>query len=184
MLGHNPTRQAITWAWCRVELDRIVSEGAGWIRASELPMRPETGIAEGTNNQAEFYAILDAFEHLEDGAVVTVYSDSRIAINWWENVRSNLRSIPIDWRIRQNRELRRHGGSEWRHLHGHPTARKLADQADRRARGEDVSEDGYSIYNDHVDRLCRSMSALAQLALTTERECGVAVSGGRLVTVR
>ena len=180
LLGRNPTRQAITWAWCRVESGEIVAERCGWIRASELPIRPDVGWPEGTNNQAEYYAILDGLEHLGDTEHVTVWTDSRVAYGWWTDSRSSLRSIPADWRIRQNRQLRRRGAvTAWQHLHGHPIQRKLAEQKERASRGEDISQDGYSEYNVYVDGLCRSMTALAELALLSEREFGT-MRGGEM----
>jgi ribonuclease HI len=172
LLSSNPSSLGFTWAWCRVEAGVRVAEASGWVRASELPPRPETGIREATGNVAEFYAVLMAFEALADGEIVTVFTDSEITIKRWAEVGA-LHGIPISWRQRMNHCLARHGGSFWHHLDGHPSKADLE-------RGHKENGDAVSEHNVYVDALCRQAGRIGLLTLGSEQDHGKPFSGGRL----
>lgn len=172
LLSSNPSPLGFTWAWCRVEDGERVAEASGWVRASELPVRPETGQHEATGNQAEFYAMLRAFEALAPGEIVHVFTDSEITIRRWAQ-EGSLRGIPISWRQRMAECLRSHGGSFWHHLDGHPSRADLE-------RGHKESGDPVSEHNVYVDWLCRQRGRLALLTLESEKDTGETFEGGRL----
>lgn len=178
LLGSNPSSRAITWAWCRVEQGVRVDEEAGWIRATELPVRAETGFHEGTSNQAEFFAALRALESLADGEIVSVYCDSQVTIDRY-NGRGGLNGIPPLWRVRMNQALRRHGGSSWHHVDGHPSAtRKGPDGMTDLQRGHKLNGDPVSEHNVYCDMLCTQQVVIAELVLESERARGISFGGG------
>lgn len=171
LIGRNPSADGLTWAWCRVENGVRVDEDYGWLRASELPMRPETGLHEATSNQAEFLAALQAFEALAPGEIVHVYTDSAVTIKRWAEMGA-LHGIPVMWRVRMNACLKRHGGSFWHHVDGHPSKADL--ERGRKENGDMVSE-----HNVYVDALTQLAVKVARLCLESEREHGLVMAGGR-----
>jgi ribonuclease HI len=160
-VDRNPSDVAITWAWRLVVDGQPKAERSGFIRATELPE------GRGTNNQAEFYAVLDGFRHLEDTAIVYVFLDSEITLKRWAQGAAH-RGIPSAWYRAMGAELARHGGSFWHLMSGHPTRASLA-QAEKNADGKDDNGRTVSVHNVRVDLLCRMAGALAGLVLFDER---------------
>lgn len=157
----NPSDIAITWAWVVTIDGQPKAERFDFIRATDLPG------GRGTNNQAEFYAVLDAFRCLDDGAIVYVFLDSEITLKRWAHGAAR-RGIPDEWYRGMGAELKRHGGSFWYLLSGHPTRASLA-QASTNDDGKDNDGRLVSPYNVRVDFLCRMAGALAGLVLFDER---------------
>jgi ribonuclease HI len=160
-VARNPSDVAITWAWVVTIDGQPKAERFGWIRATDLPD------GRGTNNQAEFYAVLDGFRHLDDGAIVYVFLDSEITLKRWTQGAAR-RGIPDAWYRGMGTELQRSGGSFWHLLSGHPTRASLK-QAEQNGNGKDDSGRHVSPHNVRVDFLCRVAGALAGLIIFDER---------------
>lgn len=166
LLSQNPSPLGGSWAWCRVERGSVVAEGAGVIWAAEMPDRMVT------SNQAEFYAVWQAFRALDDGEIIDVYLDSDVTLSrWYGDGRFGRKGIPAVWWDGMNAELRRHGGSNWHHLAGHPSTRPNGgDGKSDLERGYKLRKDGspgepVSEWNVYVDRLCTLHARLGNLVL-------------------
>ena len=170
LISPNPSVLGGTWGWCRVEDDRIVSEDSGILWAEDMPGGVVTG------NQAEFFAVLNAFSALSDNEIVHVYLDSDVTLSRWTgDGRFGRAGIPDAWWGGMNDQLRRCGGSFWHPLAGHPTQHrpsKLDGKTDLE-RGHKLTRDGkpgipVSRWNVHVDALCTIQAALGKILI----ECG------------
>lgn len=166
LLSPNPSNRGGSWAWCRVERDAIVSEASGVIWADDMP--------DGTvsSNQAEFYAVLQAFRSLADQEIVDVYLDSDVTFSrWYGDGRFGNRGVPPAWWEAMNGELRRHGGSNWHRIAGHPSSRPNGpDGKSDLERGYKLRRDGspgdsVNKWNVHVDAMCTLQAALGNLIL-------------------
>jgi hypothetical protein len=129
-----------------------------------------------SSNQAEFYAVLNAFFSLSDGEMVDMYLDSDVTLSRWTgDGRFGRSGIPDPWWDGMNLQLKRHGGSRWFHLSGHPAVvrpSKIDGKTDLE-RGHKLRKDGtpgdpVSRYNVHVDALCTIQAALGNILI----ECG------------
>lgn len=169
LLSANPSNRGGTWGWVRVVDDEIIAEGAGWIPASEMPGGTVS------SNQAEFRAVLEAFRDLPDEAVVVVCVDSEVTLGRWYGTGVYGRTgIPDSWWEGMNAELRRHGGSNWVQLAGHPSVRPGSDGLTDLERGYKLTRDGQrglpvSKWNVYVDRLCTAQAVLANILLDCDR---------------
>ncbi len=172
LLSANPSDLGGSWAFVRVERDEMISHGAGWVRASEMP--------EGTvsSNQMEFLAVLRAFQSLSDGEIVVVISDSDVTLSRWTgDGRFGYAGIPDEWRRGMEWEIRRCGGLFWHQIAGHPsTARpSKVDGLTDLERGRKIKKDGsaglpVSKWNIEADRLCTEQANLGNLILRIEAE--------------
>jgi hypothetical protein len=169
LLSSNPSSRGGTWAWCRVENDTIVLEDSGILWAEDMPGGTVS------SNQAEFYAVLNAFCSLSDREIVEMYLDSDVTLSRWTgDGRFGRSGIPDPWWDGMLLQLRRCGGASWHHLSGHPAVRpsKLDGKTDLE-RGYKIKRDGtpgdpVSQYNVHVDTLCTIQAALGNILI----ECG------------
>jgi ribonuclease HI len=126
----NPSDIGVVWAYCLVDSSyNLIREASAFI--------PLPG---GTNNFAEYIALIEGYESLPVGWSGTVASDSQLTLgrmffNWKTN---GLSKELID---RCDEAMYRLGGLTPCHVNGHQTKKQIA-------------EDPLAFWNDYVDKLC------------------------------
>lgn len=141
-IARNPSPIGGTWAWCAVD-----TAGQRVLCQSGVHVQPGGGV---TNNEMEYFALVDALATLADhapGWSGPVHSDSQVSIGrifWgWR-----LTGIPDAWQTRLASALGRLGTLTPVLLDGHPTRAQLATGIGKR--GHPVSP-----WNVWCDRACR-----------------------------
>lgn len=154
----NPSDIAGTWATCHVDADNW----RAWT-ASGVLLPSEVGTSAVTNNQTEFYALLNGLEALPDDWAGRVCTDSLVTIRRFRDD-AKLAGIPLEWRRRMAMTRGRLGQLEYVLLDGHPTRAHLA--AGIGKRGGPVSE--HNVWCDHActeaGRLLVARRALERIA--------------------
>lgn len=117
VIGHNPSADGGTWAWCGVDSfgNRVIERGGIVEAPASRPV---------TNNHTEQIAITLALEAMPDGWSGTVFSDSQIALGrvfkGWRTA-----NLPSNIKERSVLALSRMGKIEIVLLQGHPTKADL-----------------------------------------------------------
>ena len=140
-IGPNPSPIGCTWAWCSVD-------PAGHQVATASGVLPATPDVRGTNNVAEYYAVLLALEAQPNGWSGTLYSDSAVTLGRVFQGHATA-GIPAAWLTRAATALARLGPVTGVLLKGHPTKKDLAAKKSLRT-GRPVSP-----HNKWCDHACR-----------------------------
>jgi ribonuclease HI len=153
VIGRNPSAEGGTWAWCHVNTSRlvvpvvsvcIVASGKGYLHPRDAQTEKVT------NNQTEYWALLQCLKALPDGWSGPVYSDSAITLgrfgNGWKHD-----GIPGLWEVEMHEARQRLGKLTWNLLDGHPTRAQL--EAGKGKRGGAVS-----VFNAWADARCTELA--------------------------
>ncbi len=112
VIGRNPSKMGVTWAWCLVENDDLIRWDSGWVEPADAAQSPLT------NNFSELYAAVRAVIDNPDAKVL--FTDSQITL--YRMTRSKkFNGIP-NWLRRKALKIR---GMPVKLLAGHPTFKEL-----------------------------------------------------------
>lgn len=141
-IGPNPSPIGGTWAWCAVDSTGVRVQTRSGVVPAGSDLR-------GTNNVAEYYAVLQALEFQPRGWTGTLYSDSAVTLGRifgdWATA-----GIPAAWVARASAARGRLGPVTGVLVKGHPTKKDLAAKKSLRT-GRPVS-----IHNQWCDQACRA----------------------------
>lgn len=138
----NPSPKGGTWAFCHVAEGTLLKSSGGFVLPSDIGMQTVS------NNVTEFYALLASLEALPYGWCGSVFSDSGVTIQRFEDPANvKMKGIPDEW-VRRLFNVRRHlGHLQFTLLGGHPNRKELA--AGFRKDGKPCSK-----WNVWCDRYC------------------------------
>lgn len=144
----NPSPYGGAWAWCGVNEENLIVESKSGLLVPE-----KLGIAEISNNTAEFCAMARALRAMPKGWSGTAYSDSELTLNRIFGNWDAGKGLPEGWMKAARKNLKRLGKITPVLLSGHPTRQELLNGVCKR-RGRQVS--GFNVWCDEeCRRICK-----------------------------